>query len=935
MTIPPSANGTVNNKNSIPLLLALIAAGLAGNYFGFPIFLNIDFLFGSIFAMLALQFLGLGRGILAAAIIASSTYFIWNHPYTIIIMTAEVALVGWLMGRRKMGMVLADTLYWLVIGMPLAYLFYRLVMQVPFSNTYIVMTKQAVNGIANALVARLIFTCYALRSRSSLMSYSEIICDLLAFFVLCPSLILLALHSRTDFAEADRAIRTLLMQDSRLVDHRLETWVTDRKSATVNLAEMAASRSPQQMQSCLEQAKKSDANFLRIGLLDREGISTAFYPLLDELGQKNIGKNYADRPFIPRLKQTLKPMLSEAVMGKIGIPKPVVLMLAPVVIQGEYGGYVAGTLSLNQLQVYLDMGSRQNAIRYSLLDKNGNVIMSNRPDQKVMTPFVRGKGTLNHLNNGISQWLPVLPHNTPFSERWRQSFYVAESTIGDLAEWRLILEQPVAPFQKALFDAYTGKLILLFLILLLSLALAELLSRRIMVAIERLRQITCDLPSRLASGANIKWPESGIQESNALINNFQEMSTSIQQHVVDLKLLNESLEQRVEERTQQLEQLANENRIILNIMPVGLCILRDRKVVMANPAFDKILGYEAGETSGMDTAVFYAGIEAYNSLGKDGYSAIAGDEIYAADLELTKKDGSLIWCSMVGQVINVHKPEDGVIWMIQDITVRKRSEEALRESERKYHQLNETLEQRIKEAVDELRDKDRMLLIQGRQAVMGEMIGNISHQWRQPLNMLGLLAQELPMTYSRGEFNAEYLNDNVSKTKEIIQHMSKTIDDFRSFFEPGKEKVEFRLLEVIEEAMSFLEGSFEAHKIATELKPTGDPSIIGYPNEFAQVLMNIVNNARDALVARKVENPTITISLWTEDGKTVVTISDNAGGIPEGIIDKVFEPYFTTKGPDKGTGIGLYMSKNIIDQHMGGSLSVRNVEGGAEFRIEV
>ena len=140
--------------------IALIAAGLAGNYFKFPIFLNIDFLFGSIFAMLALQFFGLGRGILAAAIIAGYTYILWNHPYAIIIMTAEVAVVGWLMGRRKMGLVLADTLYWLLIGMPLVYLFYHVVMHVPFSNTSVVMTKQAVNGITNALIARLIFTGY-------------------------------------------------------------------------------------------------------------------------------------------------------------------------------------------------------------------------------------------------------------------------------------------------------------------------------------------------------------------------------------------------------------------------------------------------------------------------------------------------------------------------------------------------------------------------------------------------------------------------------------------------------------------------------------------------------------------------------------------------------------------------------------------------------
>jgi PAS domain S-box-containing protein len=270
-----------------------------------------------------------------------------------------------------------------------------------------------------------------------------------------------------------------------------------------------------------------------------------------------------------------------------------------------------------------------------------------------------------------------------------------------------------------------------------------------------------------------------------------------------------------------------------------------------------------------------------------------------------------------------------------DITERKLAEEALRESEQKYRQLNETLEQRIKEAVEELQEINKMLIIQGRQAVMGEMIGNIAHQWRQPLNMLGLIAQELPAIYKRGEFSPEYLDANVRKIMESIQQMSKTIDDFRAFFQTDKVMVNFKVHEMIEKTISLLEAGLKASGIRIEIEVTDDISINGYPNEFAQVLLNIVNNARDALLERKADNPAITIRSWNEGGKVVVTVSDNAGGIPEGIMDKVFEPYFTTKGPDKGTGIGLYMSTTIIEKHMNGRLSVRNAGDGAEFRIEI
>jgi signal transduction histidine kinase len=261
--------------------------------------------------------------------------------------------------------------------------------------------------------------------------------------------------------------------------------------------------------------------------------------------------------------------------------------------------------------------------------------------------------------------------------------------------------------------------------------------------------------------------------------------------------------------------------------------------------------------------------------------------------------------------------------------------DALARSEENYSQLNKTLEERIRKAVDELREKDRILNIQGRQAVMGELISNIAHQWRQPLNMLGLLAQELYMTYQKEGFTKELFESNVKRTMEIIQHMSRTIEDFRNFSTPDRKKTDFKVLEVIAKTLSLLEGSLEAHLIRTEVEQEVDPAISGYPNDYSQVLLNILINARDAFVARKVDSPSIVIRVFSENGRTVVTITDNAGGIAPEIIDRVFEPYFTTKGPEQGTGIGLFMSKTIIEKNMNGLLSVRNTGSGAQFRIEV
>ncbi|UFS69995.1 ATP-binding protein [Geomonas sp. RF6] len=233
----------------------------------------------------------------------------------------------------------------------------------------------------------------------------------------------------------------------------------------------------------------------------------------------------------------------------------------------------------------------------------------------------------------------------------------------------------------------------------------------------------------------------------------------------------------------------------------------------------------------------------------------------------------------------------------------------------------------------ELREKDLMLMQQSRLAAMGEMIGNIAHQWRQPLNRLGLLAQDVLLTHEAGGADGTYLEDHVKKTMETIHHMSQTIEDFRNFFRPDKEKTRFDGVDAIETTLSLLEEGLKSQHVITEIDRSGDAFVFGFPNEYKQVLINIVANARDAFAERKTPHPHIRFTAWSEEGTSYVTVSDNAGGIPEEIIDRLFEPYFTTKEPDKGTGLGLYMSRMIIERNMGGRLTARNIVGGAEFII--
>lgn len=241
----------------------------------------------------------------------------------------------------------------------------------------------------------------------------------------------------------------------------------------------------------------------------------------------------------------------------------------------------------------------------------------------------------------------------------------------------------------------------------------------------------------------------------------------------------------------------------------------------------------------------------------------------------------------------------------------------------------------IKKAEESLRQNDRIMMQQSRQAAMGEMIGNIAHQWRQPLNVLGLYIQQLLFYYNQGEFSKELLEKNTDECINLINHMSRTIDDFRDFFKPEKEKTTFDVNQVIRQTISLIEESFRSQNISIVMHLEEDLWVNGYPNEYAQVIMNIIVNARDAASELVADNARIIVKSFREAHKAVVTITDNAGGIPVELFDKIFDPYFTTKGPDKGTGIGLYMAKNIIETGMNGKLTARNTGDGAEFMIVV
>ena len=249
--------------------------------------------------------------------------------------------------------------------------------------------------------------------------------------------------------------------------------------------------------------------------------------------------------------------------------------------------------------------------------------------------------------------------------------------------------------------------------------------------------------------------------------------------------------------------------------------------------------------------------------------------------------------------------------------------------------LNRGLEQRIAEEVEKNLQKDRILFHNARLAAMGELLNNIAHQWRQPLNNIALLLQGCLHEYKQGKADTDSIVSCVGRCMEIISQMSKTINAFQSFFTPEGDRGEFDPFDMVEKSAAIVRASYEQNGIDIQIVNDGTVPISGFGIEFSQVVLNILNNAKDVMLERGTADPKVEIRCGSEDGKNKITISDNAGGIPEEIIDKIFDPYFTTKFKSQGTGLGLYMSKIIVEKNMGGRLSVRNTQEGSEFSIEL
>jgi PAS domain S-box-containing protein len=379
---------------------------------------------------------------------------------------------------------------------------------------------------------------------------------------------------------------------------------------------------------------------------------------------------------------------------------------------------------------------------------------------------------------------------------------------------------------------------------------------------------------------------------------------AIKDYQEELEIINENLNQRVEEETNKRVAQELLFKEIFNSLDSFVSMIdKDYKYVIANDTYCNVFNLKLENIIGKHVSSLISE-ELFNSKVKELIDrAFAGETItIEAELPVTSENKMLVEATFCP--FKEDNKITRVIVSSNDITERNKLK-------------------------SDLMHKEQIMIQQSKLADMGSMIAAIAHQWKQPLNVI-LLSTDLYRTENNYSASAEELYTNIS---EQVAYLSETINDFRTFFSPTKQKHDFMPIGAVNQTLRMLEPKMKTQDIAVEIDVQKDVHAFGYRNEFMQVIINLINNARDAILENSVDNGKIIIRIVQKDEYAEVSIEDNAGGIPEHLLpDKLFESYVTTKG-DHGTGIGLSMAKTIIEKYMDGKISVQNTNEGAKFSI--
>ncbi len=930
-------------SRSMIILPLLILAGFLGNYFTVPLFFGADFLFGSVAVLLILYVYGLPWGMLAAILVHSYTYFLWGHPYGWINFVSETLFVGLFLKKGRFNLLELDGLFWLVIGMPMAWFYHGGVMQMDATTASFIMLKQAINGIFNALIVGLAI-CYLplgqLLKRPSLerkISFRETLFHLFVLMVLAPTLFLVRLEVTDEKNRLEGNAMSELQSTSANVQSHFLFWYRMHMHAVRELAFQAAIPLPQtQLQQTTDVLKRSFPEFISVHVENAEGRTIAFSPSVNERGGNNIGVDFSERPWFRDAKTTRHELVSDVFMGYLAVFSPLVNFCAPVIRQDQFGGCATGGVNLKRMQDILFSFCSEKITLLTLCDHHGRVIASTNPKLKALQTWdLKKTGVFQLLDDRLYLWRPD-DRPLPSMVRWKNSYYVKETSLGPDLTWKLIVQTPVAPLQGVLYTTYVKILSITVVLTILALLLSHIFSRWFTRHLAELARDTVNLPEKLMEGKEIDWPTSPTREIDTLINNIRSMAGVLTANFNRLRIQSDELRQTNRElhteilerkRTEEaLAQLNRKNTAVLDSAGEGILGLdSEGRHSFVNPSAARMLGYDSEELIGKP------GHSLWHHTKPDGHPyplqecsiAVSYDMgiVQQRDDEVFwRKDGTPFPVQYVSTPLNEKGKTVGIILTFSDITERRRTEEERQRFEAR------------------LRRAEKM-------EAVGTLAGGVAHDLNNVLGVLvgyaELLLEKIPAPSPLRRYVDNILQSGL-KGAAIIQ-------DLLTLARRGVAISEVVNLNVI--ASDYL-GSpeFENLKIHHPLVMFESDfdkdllSIHGSPVHLSKTIMNLVSNAAEAISGEGVvsirtrnqylDRPIRGYDEIQEGDYVVMTVSDTGKGIALKDREKIFEPFYTKKVMGRsGTGLGLAVVWGTVKDHRG-YIDVQSEEGkGSVFTL--
>lgn len=389
-------------------------------------------------------------------------------------------------------------------------------------------------------------------------------------------------------------------------------------------------------------------------------------------------------------------------------------------------------------------------------------------------------------------------------------------------------------------------------------------------------------------------------------------------------------------------------KTIVENSPLGLMFTNHRgKIQYVNPKFTATTGYTLNECFGKTPNILKSGLQD-ESFYRNLWKTLKNGEIWNGEIANRRKNGTLYWEEM--HIVPIMDKQNMIVSFVaskKEITQEKQLHDELvytnhklntmtqklQERERSLEKANARLTELIKAESANTLEKEKLLIEQSKMAAMGEMIGMIAHQWRQPLNAVSAATIKVNMLSELGILSSEELTKTLKFIQEMSQKMSVTINDFMEFSKPDREKEFILITEVLNNALKIIDAQLMTRNITLQIDIPENIRLLTYKKELAHVLLNLLSNARDAFDHKEITDKTIRIRAFSLPDQVILSVSDNAGGINTEIMEKIFDPFFTTKPPGKGTGLGLYMNKKMLQEHFDGSIYAANTAIGAEFTV--